>query len=340
MLRTYLSKVQVTCSSATASSGNEGQVSLQLRVNGASDPQAKFMLEVPAWNASRELTSEGGPYDVVMQPASAVERFRGTLQLKPSQLSAELKELAAIIPISREVEFSADMRGAIGLNLEASDLGLDWMFRPRYRELSVRQVEWFVDGTLYNTQVQLRLPKAAVTREIMMRMNGQEALSVRRRVQSDGSFAEQEDAGASGTSTPERASGSVPERRPARVENPDNPTAKPDKPAEEQSSPARPSASEVVAPAVSAALTGAQDFQELSALLSRYRAAGALQFGKRVDFIRPEACWVFLVNPATKKVMHALEPGAKSRFDHKSGGVIEQFEQASSGLVAIWVQFN
>ena len=340
MLRTYISKVQVTCQTATASSGNDGQVSLHLRVIGASDPQAKFVLQLPSWNASHELTYEGGTYDVVMQPASAMERFRGTLELKPSQMSSELKELAAIIPISREIEFSADMRGAIGLNLEASDLGLDWMFRPRYRELSVRQVEWFVDGTLYNTQIQLRLPKAAVTREIMMRLNGQDALSVRRQLQPDGNFAVQEDGVAAVPSTPDRASGIAPKPQAPRAEDPTKAGRAPDASNAGKQQPAKPVNPEGSLTAANRELLGAADFPGLTALLVRYRAAGVLQFGKRSDFLRPEACWVFLVNPGTKNVERALEPGNTTRFDHKSGGVLEDFEKYASGLVAIWVQFN
>ncbi len=335
MLRTYLSKVQVTCPSASASSGNDGQVTLQLRINGASDPQAKFLLDIPAWNASHELTSEGGPYDLVMQPAAATERFRGTLQLKPSQMSAELKELAAMVPISREIEFSADMRGAIGLQLEASDIGLDWMFRPRYRELSVRQVEWFVDGTLYNTQVQLRIPKAAVSREIMMRLNGQDALAVRRRVMEDGVLSSQEDGGsATGdmVSPAQTAAATQTHRAETRQRE-----VTADLTAGAGPPPTPPAAGRSP---VARALTDANDFQELSVLLGRYRTAGALQFGKRTDFLRPDACWVFLVNSATRKVVHALEPGAQTRLDHKTGKVLENFEQASSGLVSIWVQFN
>jgi len=337
MLRSYISKAELTCMEALPSAGNDGQVTLKIRITGASDPQAKFSLELPAWNARHDLGNEGGPYEVIMQPASTEERFRGVLQLKPSLLSPEYRDLAEILPIAREVEFMADMTSVIGLDIDAVESGSGWIFRPRYRELSIRQVEWFVDGTLYNTQVELRIPRDAVSREVMMRINGQNELTVRSHVQPDGTLARE-------TRAPAKPKTSIgmPSPKPevnAVSEKSIRSSGQPGQPEDEPVADASPAAKGGLS-APQRELADAGDFQSLTESMRRFRTEGVLQFGRKADFLLPENCWVYLVNPASRKVEHALAPGAVERRDVKSGKTFRDFEQTSSGLIAVWVQFN
>ena len=171
-----------------------------------------------------------------------------------------------------------------------------------------------------------------------MLFRSQNELTVRSRIQPDGTLG-REQAERPGTRRPENSG----------VKEADRVTAETiKKPASvaaniEMAAPTietKPTAAAPELPAAQAELSESIDFQGLSASLKRRKSEGVLQYGKKSDFLLPEKCWVYLINPATRQVEHALAPGAGARKDWKTGKTLADFEQSSSGLIAVWVQFN
>jgi hypothetical protein len=81
------------------------------------------------------------------------------------------------------------------------------------------------------------------------------------------------------------------------------------------------------------------DFSDLQAKLNTWKNNGKAMAGKKDVFIQPDNCWVFLVNPQSKKVEYCLTPGNTERTDKKSNKSIQDFENNIKGFIAVWVEF-
>ena len=80
------------------------------------------------------------------------------------------------------------------------------------------------------------------------------------------------------------------------------------------------------------------DFSELQSALANLKASGKGAVGRKSDFFKPEQCWVFLVEPDSKKIAYVLSPESDGRTDMRSNRKIADFENQLKGFVSIWVE--
>jgi hypothetical protein len=287
------------------------QIRLHLSMAGAPSVGMNYLFGCNAHNASAILSDGGGKMDVLMQPASTNEVFKGRLTLMPMLMSEELKSIADAVQIARDIEFTADMTSIVRLNFDVKEKSDNVQLVPKVERLSFSSIEWFSDGRLLSSEQSPLVPRSSIGSEVTMRLSRNENLQLSKPMK-----------GRSGAGVT--------------------------KPVELQTAVDREGV-RTVPEAVSTAeidhslgtkhgLNLLTDFNDVQAKLKELKSSGKAQVGKKENFLNPANCWVILVDPDTKTVAHVLSPLDQGRKDIRGGSAYPDFENTLKGYIAIWLE--
>lgn len=287
------------------------QIRLHLSMAGAPAMGMNYVFGCTAHNASAVLSDGGGKMDVLMQPASTNEVFKGRLTMMPMLMSEELKSIADAVQISRDIEFTADMTSIVRLDFELKEKADNVQLVPRIERLSFSSIEWLSDGRLLSSEQSPLVSRSSIGTEVTMRLSRNEKLQLSKPIKGSSSVA----------------------------------IAKPIVP---QVSADRESGSTVqgasLAPEAELSLGKKHglnlltDFNDAQKKLTELKSSGKAQVGKKENFLNPANCWVILVEPETKAVAHVLAPLDQGRKDIRADGAYPDFENTLKGHIAIWLE--
>lgn len=80
------------------------------------------------------------------------------------------------------------------------------------------------------------------------------------------------------------------------------------------------------------------DFEEIIDQLNKYKEAGKLVYGKKQHFIKPDNCYVILIDPDSKKIKAILTPKKGKRKDLISNKLVSNIKADFNNHISIWVE--
>jgi len=310
-LRNHLSELQMVCTKVEEHPQYpDEQLRLTLMVKGESSVGMVYFLDCPAINASAEISEITTQFNVLVQPSAPEESFSGTLTLGTIGLSEPLKSIADAVPISRQIEFTADMTSIISIDFAMDDKGDFWQMTPKFRHLSVNSFEWSSNSKRLSTEQMPKILKEDVGSDITLKLNRNESLAISKRTKASTSMQKRYE--------PQSVSST------AKNEQLVDLSAKEPKPS--------PSEDDVYG------FANLKDFGTVQVKLAELKKDGKVIFGKKDKFLRPERCWVLLIEPSTKQLKHVLTSETPTRKDLVSGEIYEDFENQLKGFIAIWLE--
>jgi hypothetical protein len=322
MLRGHISAIKLKCIKVDENPlYPDEQLKLKLKMEGEAEPGINYVFECPSYNAKTTLDGQSGALDVLMQPTDTKETFKGVISLKPVGLSAELENINSVIKVSRELDFEVDMSKVIKIDFSIEEKGPNYVLTQKVIHISVSSLEWSTNDKRLSKQQIATVPKSEVGNEITLTVNGNSELSVSKRVNPSKAMTD-------------RYSNPAPRNN----SEPENPklTSKDFTPAY----PAMVSANDakVNMPKLPDNIAKASTFEQLQTELVAMKKNGQAAIGKKAAFVKPENCWVFLIDE-NKAIKHLLSPGREQRMDLKENRNVVDFENQFKGLTSIWVEF-
>jgi hypothetical protein len=287
------------------------QIRLHLSMKGIPAMGINYVFSCTAHNASATLSDGGGKMDVLMQPASTNEVFKGRLTMMPMLMSEELKSIADAVQISRDIEFTADMTSIVRLNFDVKEKSDNVQLVPKVERLSFSSIEWFSDGRLLSSEQSPLVPRSSIGSEVTMRLSRNDRLQMSKPMK-----------GRSGV-------GVVRPVEPQKAVGGEGIRAVPE---------AVPTSGNDQSLGTKHGLNLLKDFNDLQAKLKELKTSGKAQVGKKENFLHPANCWVILVEPDTKTVAHILSPRDQGRKDMRTGQTYPDFENTLKGYIAIWLE--
>jgi len=79
-------------------------------------------------------------------------------------------------------------------------------------------------------------------------------------------------------------------------------------------------------------------FDDLSRKLALYKKKRQLMYGKENTFLKPENCYVFIINPQTKEVLALLDKGHAERQNMLTGESVKEITRQYRGMVTIYTE--
>jgi hypothetical protein len=303
-LKEHLAKVKIQCVEALEHPVYpDDQLRLSLMVKGGTASGLSYNLNCQSINAQKLLSSGVTTFDVLMLPSSPTEEFTCELSLGGISLSDELKAVSEVALITRPISFSVNMQKAIKIDFLVQETGTEVKFSPSVKHLSVRNFEWFINGTKVGSEQTLSVPLNKINSgELTLRLNYNDSLSVTKTTQ-ELNITKVTLGAKLGE---EKSEGDI------------------QKSAKSKFDPLQ--------------FAQIKDFQTLQVQLENLKKLGKVAVGKKESFLTPDKCWVFLIDPTEKLVKHCLEPGKLQRNDLKTEQVYIDFENKLKGLIAVWVE--
>jgi len=304
-LNDHLTNLKINCQKAQRHQYYpDSQLSLELKVLGQ-DNGLLYLLNCPSINASTQLTKIGDEvniFDIITTPSTASEEFKCEISISAASLPDGISEIAKNVKLSREIKFTANMRPVIGLDFSTVNEGPNVRLIPKIKHLSVRNMEWFINGVQISDQQLPLIPVTKINGPITLKINYDDSLSITKTIASVATHVKEDNSAIQEAPKP-------------------NTSIKPD--------------------ALSAADHGfasIETFEELQLKLKDLKHKGKGIMGKKEIFANPENCWVFLVDPETKNVKYCLSPDKAGRIDIRSNTKYDTFENQLKGLIAVWVE--
>lgn len=315
LLKTYLSKIKLTSTGVEENKEFPDQLIIGLKAEGAEPSAMKFVFDNPEFNARCEIVGMKGGLNLLMDPVAPTQTFKGTLILKPISVSSELAEIDRIVTIHRDVEVNANMMSVISVDFSIVEKGDAIELLPAIKHLSIRKFEWTSLKQLLSVDQRPTIARKEVSKEITLTINGSRDLSITKNIDGDASSFRKKVEEVSTIKTEDKTEETVKNEKlvitPVKITN-----------------------------ATAEKFRPVDSFTELQPMLLSYKKEGKISYGRESDFMNPSNCWIFIVDPATKKVMHLLSPkDAAGRTDVKSGKSFTDFESNFKGLVSIWAEF-
>lgn len=306
LLKTYLSKIKLTSTGVEENKEFTDQLIIGLKAEGAEPSAMKFVFDNPEFNARCEIVDMKGGLNLLMDPVAPTQTFKGTLTLKPISVSSELAEIDRIVTIHRDVEVNVNMMSVISVDFSIVEKGDAIELLPAIKHLSIRKFEWTSLKQLLSVDQRPTIARTEVSKEITLTINGSRDLSITKNIDGDASSFRKKVEEVTTIKKDEK-----PVVAPVKITN-----------------------------ATAEKFRAVDSFTELQPMLLSYKKEGKISYGRESDFMNPSNCWIFIVDPATKKVMHLLSPkDVAGRTDVKSGKSFTDFESNFKGLVSIWAEF-
>jgi hypothetical protein len=85
-------------------------------------------------------------------------------------------------------------------------------------------------------------------------------------------------------------------------------------------------------------LSLSRTYEELSRKLILYKKKHQLMYGKESTFLKPENCYIFVVNPQTKEVIALLDQGMNTRQNMLTGEMVDNISRHYRGMVSIFTE--
>ncbi len=182
VLKSYLSKIKVTCTAVEENKEFPNQLVLALKAEGAEPSAMKFIFDNPEFNARCEIADMKGALNVLMDPVSVTHTFKGTLTLKPISVSSDLAEIDRVVTIHRDVDVSANMTPVIHFDFSIVDKGDDIQLIPETKHLSIRKFEWTSLKQFLSADQRPVISRKEVSQEITLILNGSQDLSITKNI--------------------------------------------------------------------------------------------------------------------------------------------------------------
>ena len=305
-LTDYLKKIDIKCTKALRHPiYPDSQLRLELKVAGEDETGLVYTLNCPSINASTQLTKFGDAvnmFDIITTPSNANEEFNCELIMNAETLPPEVKEVAGIIKLNREIKFNANMRSVIGLDFSAENEGTNVRLLPKVKHLSVRNMEWFMNGVQISDQQMPVIPASKINGPITLKINYDDSLTVTKALATATKSGKDENITSEAIVKPST-------------------TLKP-----------------VASTSTNYGFATIETFDELQLKLKDIKDKGKGILGKKEKFAKPENCWVFLIDPDSKAVKYCLSPDKEGRTDIRSNTKYDAFETQLKGYIAIWVE--
>jgi hypothetical protein len=314
ILRDYLLKIQLACTLVEEHPiYPKDQLRFHLKLNGARDENLEYNFTCPAYNALAEMGLNGGTFDVMMRPNATNELMKGVLSIKVIGLDENMKELAKSVPIEQEKEFNADMSNIIQYDFEIKEEEKYIQVIPSVKNISINAFEWSSNGKVLSTEQLAKISKDALGLNITLKLNNNEALQKTKTLAFKNAVPQPE----------KKLEVIIPkEEIVSKVE----PVEKPKE------------ASKSLYTKESHGFNELKNFDQLQKILLELKNTGKGIYGKKSIFVKPSACWVFLVDQTSKEIIHVLSPDENGRFDLKDNKTYYDFESSFKGFISIWVE--
>jgi hypothetical protein len=321
MLSNYLSKISITCSLVEEHPHYpKEQLRFNLNLNGDIAENLQYTFTCPSYNALCEFgLSKVGVFDVMMRPNAPQERMKGILNIKAS-VDNILLDLSKSLPIEQGKEFEADMKKIIQFDFEVKEFEKYVQLIPTIKNLSINSFEWSSNGKVFSSEQQPKISKSDLGDTICLKLNSNEAL---KRVKSF-NFAKT----------------IIEVQKPNEVAAPVVEKAIIEKTIVEKSN----NKLEVKAPTSSYTkesygFENIKNFGQLNTKLKQLELDGKIAIGSKSDFIKPQNCWVFIIDPISEQVTHILSPEENGRSNLFDQTKYINFEQNFKGASVLWVSF-
>ncbi|TVR38397.1 MAG: hypothetical protein EA392_09865 [Cryomorphaceae bacterium] len=305
MLRNHLNGLGLYCEKVKPHPQFPGeQIQIDLSFAGKTSPGVVYHIDCPAHNATTSLNEMGGTMNLLMQPVSEIEQMRMKITLDPQIIDSHLNEIRSETNFSKDVIIDVDFREVIHLDFIIEEDMETVHLSPEIQNLSIRSIQWSSGARVLSTEPLTTLDKSDLGGEIRMTVNNSESLTVSKMFNNN--------------LHPITRTFTQPKPKP---------TLEDEMPLPHSGIPADPYGF--------ARLT---DFDAVQAKLKKLKQQGKVIFGKETDFVNPNRCWILLIEPKSKILLHALAPNDGGRIDLKSSKRFANFESELKGMIAIWVE--
>jgi hypothetical protein len=311
ILFNFIKNIQIECINAQEHpSYPDEQIRLILQLKGIDDGSMSFSLHCPSINASAELKDIENNFDIIMLPSASYEVFKGELEIK----SEQLKEISESIKIAKPIEFRANFKSIIEIDFSYNEInGNSVKLIPSVKHLSPRAFEWFINDRRFSTEQMPIIDKSKYKGTLSLRINYDDSLTISKNFNA-------------ATSSEFKNSANINtniKQDVVKIVDAGNKI-----PVQKESSPYS-----------VYKFYDIFDFQSLQSKLIDIKSSGKAMVGKKEVFLRPDNCWVFLINPQNQLLEHCLGPGNHERYDQITQKNVIDFESKFKGFIAIWVEF-
>jgi hypothetical protein len=314
MLTDHLTKIQINCTLVEEHPFYpKDQLRFHLKLEGASDESMQYSFSCPAYNALAEMGLDGGTFDVMMRPNATTELMKGTLSMKAIGLNEKLKDLAKSLPVEQEKEFNADMSNIIQYDFEIKEEEKYIQLIPTIKNISINAFEWSSNGKVLNTDQLAKISKDVLGPNITLKLNNNEALQKTKPLVFKIAVAQ-------------------PEKKPEVIIPKEEVVSKVD-PIETPKEPTK-----SLYTKESHGFNELKNFAQLEKVLLELKNSGKGNYGKKSIFLKPSKCWIFMVEPTSKEIIHVLSPDENGRFNLKDNKTYSDFESTFKGFISIWVE--
>jgi len=299
ILREHLTAISIEAGLPSAgTAGMEEQLSIELNVGKHAQNGFVYHFNAPSINAETNLTGGKGILHFIKSPADVKESIRGYLSFTPINISNDLRELLAVHTFSKEIVFEVDYSKLIYIDFDMEYKGENMVCTPKIENLSPRTFEWKSGKTILSTNQILTLNIKDLSEPIVLTVNGLRDFSRIKNITVK--TASQPETATKEKTTDENSNSKIK-------------TLKED-------------------------FIAIKTFGELQLKLKELKKSAQGSWGRKEDFIHPEMCWVFLVNPESKAVEMIFTAATSSgRTELRSNKLYTNFENDFKGYIAIWV---
>jgi hypothetical protein len=314
ILRDYLVKIQLACTLVEEHPYYpKDQLRFHVELKGASDENMQYSFSCPAYNALAEIGLNGGTFDVMMRPNANSELMKGVLSIKAIGLNEKLKDLAKSLPIEQEKEFNADMSNIIQYDFEIKEGENYIQVIPITKNISINAFEWSSNGKVLSTDQLPKISKDVLGPSITLKLNNNEVLQKSKPL----SFNIQ------APQTEKKNEVIVPQVELKAKVDPIEISKESTKSLYKKES---------------HGFNELKNFAQLEKVLLDLKASGKGIYGKKSIFLKPSKCWIFMVEPTSKEIVHILSPDENGRFNLKDNKLYSDSESTFKGFISIWVE--
>lgn len=314
ILRDYLVKIQLECTLVEEHPiYPKDQLRFHMTLKGASDENMQYVFSCPSHNALAEMKLNGGAFDVMMRPNGPHELMKGVLSIRAIGLNGKLKDLSKSLPIEQEKEFNADMSNIIHYDFEIKEEENYVQVIPVTKNISINVFEWSSNNRVLSTEQIAKISKDDLGKTLTLKLNNNDALQRTKPLAFKVSSQKAENKAEKVVSQQDVVTQVQP------IE-----TAK--------------ETTKSLYEKESYGFNELKSFAQLEKVLLELKESGKGIYGKKTIFLKPSKCWIFMIEPTSKEIVHILSPDENGRFNLKDNKTYSDFESTFKGFISIWVE--
>gem|GEM_PF-2546479 len=310
-------------------------VTLDLRLNYQNRPLSGLIISPDSPDRADVPVTDGRAQAFIYAlPSARIQRYPFVLRFASPAAEKDrfLRQVHENLGLSWKRSLELDLSDQIFVDMIAEKQRSGaFVFKPVFRNLSISSLLWdFGHGQLSDAQNPLIRFSSPFPQSVTLRLNNDPHLSVTRLLSEDGSLKNP-------VSTPDALTTSP---KPSPAPAPASPA--PASPAPASPAPASNTRSHLppLDDPVLIELRDCPDYDSLSRVLARLRSTGRVVIGNPENFLKPEACYVSVIKPASKEHIAFLSPDASGRINLRNGSLVRDIPSEFRGMISIYMEFK